>query len=199
MLDAAGDSAEASASLERALRAAPDRIETYWQEVAFLKKGGRTKDALEVLDRAERAVPLQPWFPVLRAALLEAGGQTEQARALLENTRRRWPEVAAVWVAEGLIAAAHGPAEEARRLLEAGVSLGAHSPEVWASLADVTLRSASGRIDDAKRAIAQALKEAPEDPAIQAVERRIESKDRNAESQPIEPASLFFTRLPRDW
>jgi len=199
MLDAAGNSAEALASLDRALRAAPDRTGIYWQEVVFLKKDGRTKDALELLDRAAKSAPQQPWFPVLRAALLESGGQTEQARALLESTRRRWPEVAAVWVAEGLIVAVHGPAEEARRLLETAVSLGANSPEVWACLADVTWRSAPGRIDDAKHAIAEALKGAPDDPAIQAVQRRIEAKDRNAENRPIEPASLFFTRLPQDW
>jgi tetratricopeptide (TPR) repeat protein len=199
MLDAAGNGAEALASLDRALRAAPGRTEIYWQEVVFLKKDGRAKDALELLDRAGKSTPEQPWFPVLRAALLETGGQTEQARALLENTRRRWPEVAAVWAAEGLIVAVHGPAEEARRLLETAVSLGAHSPEVWACLAGVILRSAPGRIDDAKHAIAEALKGAPDDPAIQAVERRIEAKDRNPENIPIEPSSLFFTRLPQDW
>ncbi len=199
MLDAAGNSAEALAALDRALRAAPDRTGIYWQEVVFLKKDGRTKDALELLDRAGESAPQQPWFPVLRAALLESGGQAEQARALLENARRRWPEVAAVWVAEGLIVAVHGSVEEARRLLETAVSLGAHSPEVWACLADVTLRSAPNRIDDAKHAIAEALKAAPDDPAIQAVQRRIQAKDRNPENRPIEPASLFFTRLPQDW
>jgi predicted Zn-dependent protease len=199
MLDAAGNTAEGLASLERARRAAPDRIEIYWQEMVFRKKDGRAKEALELLEGAGKSLPQQPWFPVLRAALLETGGQTEQARALLENARRRWPEVAGVWVAEGLIVAAHGSAEEARRLLETAVSLGAHSPEVWACLADVTLRSAPGRIDDAKHAIAQALQAAPDDKAIQAVQRRIEAKDRNAENRPIEPASLFFTRLPQDW
>ena len=199
MLDAAGNTAEGLASLERARRDAPDRIEIYWQEVVFLKKDGRTKDALELLEGAGKSLPLQPWFPVLRAALLETGGQTEQARALLENARRRWPEVAGVWVAEGLIVAAHGSAEEGRRLLETAVSLGAHSPEVWACLADVTLRSAPGRIDDAKHAIAQALQAAPDDKAIQAVQRRIEAKDRNPGNVAIEPASLFFTRLPQDW
>lgn len=199
MLDAAGKSAEALTALDRALRAAPERIDIYWQEIVFLKKDDRPKDALELLDRAAKSLPQQPLVPVLRAALLESGGQTEQARALLENTRRRWPEVAAVWVAEGLIVAAHGSAEEARRLLETAVSLGAHSPEVWASLADMTSRSAPGRIDDAKHAIAEALKAAPDDPAIQAVQRRIETNDRNPENRPIEPATLFFTRLPQDW
>jgi tetratricopeptide (TPR) repeat protein len=199
MLDAAGNSAEALASLDRALRAAPDRADLYWQEVVLLKKDGRTNDALKLLDRAGKSAPQQPWFPVLRAALLESGGQTELAQALLENTRRRWPEVAAVWVAEGLIVAVHGPAEQARRLLETAVSLGAHSPEVWASLADVTSRSAPDRIDDVKHAITEALKGAPDDPAIQAAQRRIDGKDRNPENRPIDPARLFFTRLPQDW
>ena len=84
-------------------------------------------------------------------------------------------------------------------LLETAVSLGAHSPEVWASLADVTSRSAPTRIDDVKHAIAEALKGAPDDPAIQAVQRRIDGKEPNPENRPIDPASLFFTRLPQDW
>jgi tetratricopeptide (TPR) repeat protein len=198
MLDAAGKSAAALASLDQALRLAPDRAEIYWQEVVFLKKDGRAKDALELLDRAANSMPQQLWFPVLRAALLESDGRTEQALALLEDARRRWPEVAAVWAAQGMIAATHGPAEQARRLLETAVSLGARSPEVWACLADMTWVSAPDRIDDARRAIAEAVKVAPEDPTIQAVQHRIETKDRN-QANVIEPASLFFTRLPRDW
>ena len=55
MLDAAGKSADALASLDRALRAAPDRADIYWQEVVFLKKDGRTDDALELLDRAGKS------------------------------------------------------------------------------------------------------------------------------------------------
>jgi predicted Zn-dependent protease len=166
--------------------------------VVFLKKDGRAKDALELLDHAANSMPQQLWFPVLRAALLESDGRTEQALALLEDARRRWPEVAAVWAAQGMIAATHGPAEQARRLLETAVSLGARSPEVWACLADMTWVSAPDRIDDARRAIAEAVKVAPEDPTIQAVQHRIETKDRN-QANVIEPASLFFTRLPRDW
>jgi tetratricopeptide (TPR) repeat protein len=199
MLDAEGKSAEALASLGQALRLAPDRAELYWQEAVLLKKDRRAKDALDLLDHAAKLNPQEPWFPVLRAALLDADGQTEQALTLLESAGRRWPEVAAVWAAQGLIAAAHGPADEARRLLETAVSLGARSPEVWACLADMTWRSAPDRIGDAKRAIAQALKAAPDDPAIQSVQHRIESQDRNPEKAPIEPASLFFSRLPRDW
>jgi tetratricopeptide (TPR) repeat protein len=199
MLNAAGKSAAALASLDQALRLAPDRAELYWQEVVFLKKDRHAKDALDLLDRAAKLNPQEPWFPVLRAALLDADGQTGQALTLLESAGRRWPEVAAVWAAQGLIAAAHGPAEQARRLLETAVSLGARSPEVWACLADMTWRSAPDRIEDAKRAIAQALKAAPNDPAIQSVQRRIESRDRNPEKAPIEPASLFFSRLPQDW
>lgn len=199
MLDATGKSAEALASLDKALRLAPGRVEIYWQDVVFLRKDGRAKEALDLLDRAAQLNPQEPWFPVLRAALLEAGGQTEQALALLESARRHWPEVAAVWAAQGLIAAAHGPVEQARRFLETAVSLGSRSPEVWACLADTTWRSAPDHIDDAKRAIARALKAAPDDPVIQAIQHRIETKDRNSKNGPIEPASLFFSRLPRDW
>lgn len=199
MLDAAGKNAEALGALDQALRTAPDRFEIYWQKVVFLKKDGRTADALELLEGAGKSMPELPWYPVLRAALLESAGQTEQAATLLETARRHWPEVAAVWVAQGMIAAAHGRAEEARRSLETAVSLGAHSPQAWACLADVTWRAAPARVDDAKHAIAEALKGAPADGAMQAIARRIETQDRSSEYAPIEPASLFFTRLPQDW
>jgi tetratricopeptide (TPR) repeat protein len=135
VLDAAGKNADALAALDRALAAAPDRVDIYWQKVVFLKRDGHVAGALNLLDRAGKLLPQEPSIPVLRAALLESAGRTEQARQLLDDTRRRWPESPAVWVAEGVILAAHGNAEQARRALETAVSLGAHSPEVTAGLA----------------------------------------------------------------
>ena len=130
-------------ALDRALLAAPDRVEIYWQKMVFLKKDGHVEDALDLLDRAEKSLPREPSIPVLRAALLESSGRTEQARQLLEDSRRRWPESPAVWVAEGLIPAAHANPEQTRRALDTAVSLGAHSPEVTASLADLKASSPS--------------------------------------------------------
>ncbi len=134
MQDAAGKNADALVAIDRALRAAPDRIEIYWQKVVFLKDSGHVEDALGLLDRAGKSLPREPSIPVLRAALLESNGRTEQARQLLDDTQRHWPEVPAVWVAEGLILAAHGSPEPARHALETAVSLGARSPEVTACL-----------------------------------------------------------------
>ena len=134
MLDAAGKSADALSAIDRALRAAPHRIEIYWQKMVLLKNGGHADDALGLLDQAANSLPQEPSIPVLRAALLESNGRTEQAQQLLQDARRRWPEMPAVWVAEGLILAAHGSPEQARRALETAVSLGARSPEVAACL-----------------------------------------------------------------
>jgi tetratricopeptide (TPR) repeat protein len=143
MLDAKGKTADALQALDRALRAAPDRVEIYWQKVVFLKRDGHIEDALALLDRAQKALPQEPAAPVLRAALLESNGKAEQARQLLEDARRRWPESPAVWVGEGLFLATHGNAEQARRALETALSLGAQSPEVRASLAALKAGSAS--------------------------------------------------------
>ena len=133
MEDAAGKNADALAALERALQAAPRRVDLYWQKMVFLKKDGHVQAALELLDRAQTALPREPAIPILRAALLESNGQAEQARQLIEEARRRWPESPAVWIAEGMILAAHGTAEQARRALETAAALGAHSPEATAS------------------------------------------------------------------
>ncbi len=143
MLDAAGKNAGALAAIDRALSAAPDRSEIYWQKMVFLKNSGHVEDALDLLDRAGKSLPREPSIPVLRAALLESNGRTEQARELLQDTQRHWPEVPAVWVAEGLILAAHGNPEPARRALETAVSLGARSPEVTACLTALKQGSAS--------------------------------------------------------
>jgi tetratricopeptide (TPR) repeat protein len=143
MLDADGKSADALSALDRALQAAPDRREIYWQKVVFLKKNARIEDALDLLDRGAKSLPQEPSIPVLRVALLHSTGRTEQAKQLLEDARRRWPEAPAVWVAEGLILAAHGNLEQSRRALETAISLGAHSPEVAACLASVKAGSPS--------------------------------------------------------
>ena len=134
MLDAAGKNADALAALDRALQAAPDRIEIYWQEMVFLKRDGRIKDALELLDRAAKSLPREPAVPVLRAAVLDASGRTEAASQLLEDARRRWPESPVVWTADGVILAEHGNSNQARRALETALSLGAHSVEAKACL-----------------------------------------------------------------
>ena len=142
MLDATGKGADALPALDRALRAAPGRVEIYWQKMVLLRKGGRVEDAMNLLEGAEKVLPQEPAVPVLRAALLESDGHTEQAQKVLEGARRRWPESPAVWVAEGVILAAHGNPEHARRALETAVSLGAHSSEVAACLA--ALKGGSG-------------------------------------------------------
>jgi tetratricopeptide (TPR) repeat protein len=142
MLDAAGKRVEALPALDLALRAAPGRVELYWQKMVFLKRDGDVRGALDLLERAEKSLPQEPAIPVLRAALLDSNGETGQARQLLDGARRRWPDTPAVWVAQGMILAVHENPEQARRSLETAVSLGAHSPEVRACLA--ALKAGSG-------------------------------------------------------
>ena len=137
MLDAAGKSTDALLALDRALRAAPDRVEIYWQKMVLLRKDGHVPEAMELLDRAAQSLPQEAALPVLKAAVQESSGRTDEAQKLLADARRRWPEAPAVWVADGLILAIRGNPEQARRALETAVSMGAHSPEVMACLASV--------------------------------------------------------------
>jgi tetratricopeptide (TPR) repeat protein len=143
MLEAAGNRADALSASDRALQAAPHRVEIYWQKMVFLKNDGRVADALDLLGLAAKSLPQEPSIPVLQAAVLDSAGRMEQAKQLLAEARRRWPESPAVWVGEGAFLAAHGNPEQARRALETAISLGAHSPEVTEYLDAIKAGSAA--------------------------------------------------------
>jgi predicted Zn-dependent protease len=58
-------------------------------------------------------------------------------------------------------------------MLETAMALGAHSSEAYFYLAESTLRASPERIDDAEKAIRQALDLAPQDPWVRALAGRI--------------------------
>ncbi len=68
-------------ALDRALLAAPDQVEIYWQKMVFLKKDGHVEDALNLLGH-EGVAAAGAIDTSHRAALLESSGRTEQARRI---------------------------------------------------------------------------------------------------------------------
>jgi tetratricopeptide (TPR) repeat protein len=197
MLEAVGKTNDAFAALDLSIRAEPARAELYWQKAILLNRNHRTPEALQLLDQAVKALPREPAIPLTEAAVLELSGKTGDALRVIDEAQRTWPEVAAVWVARGMILAAHQRFDDALRTLEAAAAHGARSPEAWAALADMTMRSAPDRIDPAKAAVAQALRLAPDDASIQDLAGRI-ALGKSGDAPPT-PAKLFEARPPRDW
>jgi tetratricopeptide (TPR) repeat protein len=194
MLEASGKSGEAIAAIIQAVQAEPERPDLYWQAAVSMTKNGRTGDALQLLDQAAKTLPQEAQIQVIKATIEELSGKTDEAQRLLSDAQHRWPEVAAVWVAQGIILAAHGDADAARKALETAVSLGAHSAEMWYALADSQFRSGHPAA-----AIAEALRLAPDDPGVLALDARIANPGKELRDEVISPARLFLTRPPRDW
>jgi tetratricopeptide (TPR) repeat protein len=136
MFDAAGDSANAIAAIEQALKLEPERVDSYWQAAVLMSANHRDADLFRLLDQAAKAHPAEPQIPVIEAAFLELSGKTDEARRTLADAQRRWPEVPSIWIAQGIILAAHDHLDAARKALETAAALGARSPEAYSALAE---------------------------------------------------------------
>jgi tetratricopeptide (TPR) repeat protein len=173
MLDASGQFEPAVEALNRALRAAPKRPELYREATLFLIKNNRLDAALNLLDEAVRILPENPAILLNKATTLELAHKTEEAQRLLNDIQNRWPEWHPGWLAHGIILDTHKRYDEARQMLEVAVALGARGAEAYFYLADATLRTSPERIDEAERAVRQALALTPSDPWALALAGRI--------------------------
>jgi len=140
MLDAGGKPDDAIAAVLSAIKSSPLRTDLYWRAAVLMVKEKRSAQALQLLDEGTKAMPQEAQMPVVRAIVLDATGKGEDASRLLSDAQRRWPEDAAVWAAEGMIQAQQKRFAEARKALATAVSLGAHSVEVKAALAQMDAR-----------------------------------------------------------
>ncbi len=136
MLDAGGDSPNAIAAVEQALKIEPERVDLYWQAAVLMSANDRDADLFRLLDQAAKTLPGEPQIPVIEAAFLELSGKTDDAQRTLAAAQRRWPEVPSIWVAQGITLAAHGHLDAAHKALETAAVLGAHSPETDSALAE---------------------------------------------------------------
>ena len=195
MLDASGKLEEAVSALDQALRAAPERPDSYRQAVALLASRGRAAEALRSIEEGARILPGNREILLLKASTLEMAGRSSDAEQLLNEIQGRWPEWSPVWLAHGMILAAHQHYEEARQALETAAALGAHSPEAYFFLAECTLRSGAGSQDAAERLIGQALKLSPDDPWILSLAGRI-AFERGAYPLAVERLRAAIRRHP---
>jgi tetratricopeptide (TPR) repeat protein len=174
MLDGEGKPDEALTALEHALAAAPKRADLYQQAALFLTRQRRAPEAVRLLDQASRVLPDNPKIPLVKAAILAAIPKPGEAEQVLKKIQNRWPEWASSYVTYGILLEGQKRAQEAKAQLETAASLGASGPEEFLYLARATLDATPERIDDASKAIQQAVAMAPEDPQVQAVAGRID-------------------------
>ncbi len=162
MLDAAGKTTEASAAIDRALRAEPQRQEVYREAVALLVKRGNKPEALRIAEAGARALPDDRGTLLLKATTLDFAGQAGESGRALDEIRGRWPEWPDAWVARGIILAARHECEEARHDLETGVALGMETAKAYYGLADCKNQNATEAAEALERLYEGKLGEKPE-------------------------------------
>jgi tetratricopeptide (TPR) repeat protein len=173
MLDASGQFEDAVATMNRALRETPKQPELYRQAAFLLIKNNRISEAIDLLEQGSRILNNSPEILLTKATTLELGRKTAEAERLLNEIQNRWPEWPSAWLAHGIILETYKRYDEARQMIETAVMLGARGGEAYFYLAESTLYTSPDRIEDAEKAIQQALPLAPDDPWVHALAGRI--------------------------
>lgn len=182
MLDAAGNTSDAIAAFEKAIDNSPNRLDLYEQAAVFLTRHGRAETALKLIDKGIQSQPNDPNLLLLKSAAFAAIPRTDAAEAVLKDIEKRWPEWAPAYITYGILLEGQKRAEDAKHQLETAADLGGSSPELYLYLARATLDAAPDRIDDADKAIRQALALDPVDPWIQGTAGRIDYAKKDYQS-----------------
>ncbi|MGA2435587.1 MAG: tetratricopeptide repeat protein, partial [Bryobacteraceae bacterium] len=124
-------------------------------------------------------LPNDPGILLTQATALELGTHAPEAELVLKKIERRWPEWSGAWAVHGVLLETHNRSAEARQVLETALALGDRTAETYYYLAESILESAPERIEDAKKAIGQAVELAPGDPWVRTLAGRVayEMKD----------------------
>ena len=150
-----GRNAEAVASYDRALAAAPDSIEAWYGRGMTLLAAGRPQEAIASFDRVLVAKPDFVQVHLLRAKLLVDLGQHDAALAAVDKLLAVMPGLAEVWLGRSNILFEAGRHEEALSAAQRAVALKPDLAEAWHGLGN-TLNELS-RHDEALGAYDKAL------------------------------------------
>ena len=167
MLDSLGRLDEAGDSLNRGIRAAPTRADMYFQAAVFLIKHERHAEAVELLADATRVLPDASELLLTRAIALELIERTEEALKVLAQIESRWPEWDRPYLINGIILENEHKSAEAIQMLDMAIALGAQDPDTYYYQALALSHATPEKLDDARKAIFQALALNAEDPSIQ--------------------------------
>ena len=166
ILEASGKLEEAADSLNHGIRAAPTRADMYFQGAVFLIKHGRTEDAGKLLADATRLLPDASELLLARAITLELLNRTDEALKLLAQIQSRWPEWDRSYLIQGIILANSPEPGKAKQVLETAIALGAREPDAYYSLALAIRQATPEKLDEAQKAVLEAVELSPEDFSI---------------------------------
>ena len=127
ILDAAGRSADADATLAEALQQPFTRSDVALQAASLLAGRKRFTDALKVLGQASSADPDNPELLLGQAVVLALMDRTGEAEESLQKIQRRWPEWDRAYRVHGLLLERARRGDEARRKLQIAAALGGAS------------------------------------------------------------------------
>jgi tetratricopeptide (TPR) repeat protein len=198
ILDALGRAEEAADSLNRGIHAAPTRAGMYIQAAVFLVKHGRRAEAARMLADATRLLPDASELLLTRAIVLGLLLETDEALKLLAQIQSRWPEWDRPYLISGIILETSLKSAEAIPMLETAIALGAHDADAYYYRALAIRHAAPERLDEAQKAISQAVALNPGDAEVQMLAGNIlldrqdykQAVERLTAAIHIEPASV---------
>lgn len=145
----------------------------YLQGAVFLTKHGRTEEAANLLDGATRLLPDASELLLAHAISLELLHRTDDALKLLARIQSRWPEWDRSYLIQGIILANSPAPGKARQVLETAISLGAHEADAYYSLALAIRQATPEKLNEAQKAVLEAVELSPEDFSIRWLAGRI--------------------------
>jgi tetratricopeptide (TPR) repeat protein len=173
ILDAMGKLEEATEDLNRGFAAAPTRSDLYFQAALFLIKHQQYHKVVDLLEQANRVVPDAPNLRLTEAIAYELLQQPENAQKLLTQIESRWPEWGEPYLINGIMLETRFKSSQAKPLLETAISLGEHDSTAYYYLALATTHANPDDVEDAQKAIDEALKLNPKDPYVRELAGRI--------------------------
>ncbi len=157
---------QAADSLNRGIRAAPTRADMYFQAAVFLIKHSHREEAVRLLADATRLLPDASELLLARAIALELLQHTDDALKLLAQIESRWPEWDRPYLINGIILENELKSAEAEQMLDTAIALGAHDADVYYYQTLAISHATPDNLEDAQKAISQALALNAEDPSI---------------------------------
>lgn len=159
-----GQDEEAIALLAEIPKGAPQRAQAQRLIVELQLRGGEVEDALALIERARARRDGLDWAR-LHAQALMASGRLEAAEGVIEAGLERWPTRADFHLLRAQLAQRHGDQASALERMHAVLEIHPNHPQALSYISGIWVE-AGVNLDEAERMIRAALRQAPEDPAI---------------------------------
>ena len=173
ILDSIGKTAEAADSLNRGIRESPRRADMYFQAAEFLIKHHERQQASRLLDDATRLIPDAADLWMARAIVLELLKRSDEALKVLAQIQSHWPEWDLPYLVNGIILQNELKPAEAKQMLDLAIALGTREADAYYYEALSITEMTPNNLEEAHKAIFQALALNPEDAAIRALAGKV--------------------------